>query len=148
MGPVVLFTQQVDHHMCTTRSLILAVAALCAALTSRAQLADPEGIQAHHIKSGSATSAEAALPAAGEHANATLTYVITDAPNGTFGYDILSNGKLFVRQQNLPGQPGNNGCTTEADAEKLAQLVITKIRGGMMPPTVTKQELMDMHIIR
>ena len=93
----------------------------------------------------SATTSQ--FPAAGEHTSATLTSTVIDAPNGTFGYDILSNGKLFVHQTNLPGQPGNNGCKTKADAEKLAALVIEKIRKGEMPPTVNSAELKELGII-
>jgi hypothetical protein len=83
----------------------------------------------------------AQFPSASEHADAVLTSTIIDAPNGTFGYDIFSNGKLFLHQTNLPGQPGNSGCKTKADAEKLAAFVIGKIKKGEMPPTVTTEEL-------
>jgi len=88
-----------------------------------------------------AASSAAQFPSAGEHAAAVLTSTIIDAPNNTFGYDILSNGKLFLHQTNLPGQPGNDGCKTKADAEKLAAFVIGKIKKGEMPPTVTTEEL-------
>jgi len=86
------------------------------------------------------------FPAAGEHAKATLSYRIIDAPNGTYGYDILSDGRLFVHQTNLPGLPGNEGCTTKADAEKLAAFVIAKIQKGEMPPSVTTAELDSLKI--
>jgi hypothetical protein len=86
------------------------------------------------------------FPSATEHRAAELTYRIIDAPNGTFGYDILSDGRLFVHQTNLPGMPGNEGCATREQAEQLAQLVISKIRKGEMPPTVTAEELKALSI--
>ncbi len=90
---------------------------------------------------------QATFPAASEHADAALTSTIIDAPNATFGYDIFSNGKLFLHQTNLPGQPGNDGCKTKADAEKLAAFVIGKIKKGEMPPTVTTDELKKLEVL-
>ena len=116
---------------------------LCAGFVSYAQLADPEGQRAQAQRQA---TAQTAMPKA--ETNAKLTYLITDAPNGTFGYDILSDGKLIVRQLNIPGQPGNSGCATKADAERLAQLVIEKIRNGAMPPTVTREELKGLNIVK
>jgi hypothetical protein len=86
------------------------------------------------------------FPEADEHRAAALTYRIIDAPNGTYGYDILSNGRLFVHQTNVPGLPGNEGCRTREQAEQLAALVITKIQKGEMPPTVTAEELNALNI--
>ncbi len=130
------------------RNILHPLAGLLLTATSHAQLADPEGRQAPQAERATATSTQAALPASNAHTSATLTYVITNVPNGTFGYDILSNGKLFVRQQNIPGQPGTSGCATRGDAENLAQLIISKIKQGMMPPTVTKEELNALSINR
>lgn len=79
---------------------------------------------------------------------ATITHRIIDAPQGTFGYEILADGKLLVRQTNIPGQPGNMGCASQADAEKLAAFVAAKVKRGEMPPTVTKEELEGLNIIR
>ena len=78
---------------------------------------------------------------------ATITHRIIDAPNGTYGYEILADGKLLVRQSNVPGRPGNNGCATKVQAEQLAALVITKIKNAIMPPAVTREELSALHII-
>ncbi len=86
------------------------------------------------------------FPAAAEHAQAQLTFSIIDAPNGTFGYDILSDGKLFIHQTNIPGQPGNEGCKTREQAEKLAGLIVEKMKKGEMPPTVTTEELKALKI--
>lgn len=71
----------------------------------------------------------------------TISHRIIDAPNGTYGYEILMDGKLFVRQTNIPGRPGVEGCPTRQQAEDLAALVVDKIRSGAMPPTVSAEEL-------
>lgn len=78
---------------------------------------------------------------------ADLSFTVIDAPNGTYGYDILSDGKLLIHQTNLPGQPGNDGCRTKVDAEKLAAFVIEKIKNGTMPPTVSTDELRALDIL-
>ena len=44
--------------------------------------------------------------------------------------------------------PGNEGFKTKADAEKVAQLVIDKIRKGEMPPTVTIKEMKKLKVIK
>ena len=93
------------------------------------------------------TTSATQFPSASEHSNAVLTSTIIDAPNGTFGYDVFSDGKLFLHQTNLPGQPGNDGCKTKADAEKLAAFVMEKIRKGEMPPTVATEDLKTLGIV-
>ena len=94
---------------------------------------------AQQQEAASATSV--AFPAANAHSEAKLTARIIEAPNGTFGYEVLSDGALFVRQTNVPGRPGNNGCPKREQAEKLSALVIEKIQRGEMPPTVSQNEL-------
>ena len=124
------------------RLLLFLAFAVAACLACHAQNTDPEGI------SHGRPAASTAPPASAVKADAKPVHTIIEAPNGTFGYEIRSGGKLLVRQLNLPGLPGNNGCATKADAEKLAQLVIKKIENGEMPPTVKREELQALHIIR
>lgn len=83
------------------------------------------------------------LPSIAEHSGATPTYRMVDAPNITFGYGILSNGRLFVHQTNMPG---NEGCRTREQAEPLARLVIGKVQKGEMPAAVTATELKALNI--
>jgi hypothetical protein len=83
----------------------------------------------------------AEAPAARDMSGSMLTHRIIDAPNGTYGYEVFMDGKLFVRQTSLPGRPGVEGCPTRQQAEDLASLVANKIRSGAMPPTVSAEEL-------
>ena len=115
---------------------------LLSGLSASAQLAQP------HNAEGLPAQAKATTSFPTTPTTATITHRIIDAPNGTFGYEILSDGKLLVQQTNIPGQPGNTACTTKADAEKLAVLVADKVKRGDMPPTVTKEELQQLSIIR
>lgn len=94
-----------------------------------------------------ASATSVAFPAANAHSEAKLTARIIEAPNGTFGYEVLSDNKLFVRQTNVPGRPGNSGCPKREQAEKLSALVIEKIKRGEMPPTVSLEELKNLGLI-
>jgi hypothetical protein len=73
--------------------------------------------------------------------NTKLTYKIIDAPDHTFCYDIYADGKLMIHQTSIPAVPGNEGFKTKADAEKVAQLVIAKIKKGEIPPTISIEEM-------
>ena len=44
--------------------------------------------------------------------------------------------------------PGNEGFKTKADASKVAQLVIGKIKKGEMPPTVTIEEMQKLKVTK
>jgi hypothetical protein len=70
-----------------------------------------------------------------------LSYKIINIANNTFGYDIYNNDRLMIHQPSIPGFPGNEGFKTKASAEKTAQLVISKINKGEMPPTVSMEDL-------
>ena len=59
----------------------------------------------------------------------------------SFGYDILVNGKLRVHQPYIPCVEGNRGFASMSDASKAAELVVVKVKKGIMPPTLTIEEL-------
>lgn len=60
---------------------------------------------------------------------------------GTWGYDILIDGRLYVHQPNIPSIPGDAGFKTEGDAQKIGDLVVTKIKNDVLPPSVAPEEL-------
>lgn len=76
-----------------------------------------------------------------------FAYKVIDAPANTFGYDVYGDGKLIIHQTSIPAMSGNKGFATKADAVKVAELVIEKIRKGIMPPTVSKDELQKLKVI-
>ena len=114
---------------------------------STATIADTSATDPTVIGNQTSDTAATRFPAATEYSNAVLTSTIIEAPNGTFGYEVFSDGKLFLHQTNLPGQPGNDGCKTKADAEKLVAFVIEKIKQGQMPPTIETEDLKTLGII-
>ena len=67
--------------------------------------------------------------------------------NKTWGYDIYMEKRLFIHQPGIPALPGNEGFKTKADAEKVARLVIGKIKKGEMPPSVTLEEMKKIKVL-
>ncbi len=74
------------------------------------------------------------------------TYRIINSGDNSYGYEILVNGRVVIRQLNVPGMPGVNGFRTKKDAKKIAELVLNKLQLGMMPPSIEKTELEKLKI--
>jgi hypothetical protein len=90
----------------------------------------------------------ATFPEASSYSNTNLTYKIIDVCNNTFCYDVFAEGRLMIHQTSMPAMNGNDGFKTKADAEKVALLVIDKIKNGEMPPTVSIDELKKLYVIQ
>jgi hypothetical protein len=84
------------------------------------------------------------FPAANQFANSKLSYKIIPAANQTWSYDILADGKMMIHQPSVPGLPGKEGFKTKVAAQRVAELVIDKIKYGEMPPSITKEEMKKM----
>ena len=74
------------------------------------------------------------------------SYKIIPTVANTYGYEIYSGKKLFIKQLSIPGIPGNNGFSKKSDAEKVAKLVTFKLSKGLMPPTVEKKEMDSLQV--
>ncbi|MBK9982023.1 MAG: DUF4907 domain-containing protein [Saprospiraceae bacterium] len=79
-------------------------------------------------------------------ANVQLTSMIIKADNDRFGYYIFCDGHLMIRQKTIPAAPGLNGFVSENEAQKVASLVISKIKAGEMPPSISPEELKELNI--
>jgi hypothetical protein len=76
----------------------------------------------------------------------TIRYEIINGIEGTFGYDIYINGVLTVHQPSRPALQGEKGFATKANAEKVARIVIGKIKKGEMPPSLSVEELKKLNL--
>ncbi len=76
-----------------------------------------------------------------EMKKANIQYFIIKAEENTYGYAIYINGDMAIQQTSMPSLPGNLGFKNTAIAEKIAQLVIKKIREGELPPTLSEEEV-------
>jgi len=63
------------------------------------------------------------------------------SPEFGWGYQILNLGDLYINQPHIPSIPGNNGFDSEEKAKKTADFVIYKLNNGIVPPTVSPEEL-------
>jgi hypothetical protein len=61
--------------------------------------------------------------------------------DGTWGYDILYQGKPYVHQPHIPAIGGKGGFASENQARKVAEGVAHKINSGIMPPSLAKKEV-------
>jgi hypothetical protein len=100
------------------------------------------------VQTNDAQSKSISKPAkADSHRNMSCTYNIIPSENKTWGYDIYMEKRLYIHQPSMPGLPGNEGFKTKADAEKVAKLVIDKIKKCEMPPTVTIVEMKKLKVL-
>lgn len=81
------------------------------------------------------------------YSHSDTTYRITPSVANTYGYEVLINGKAFIRQKNIPGLQGSTGFKRKKDAEKTVQLVLDKMAAGIIPPSIGKHELDSMKVI-
>lgn len=63
-----------------------------------------------------------------------------------FGYKIFIDGNLYVDQPTIPAVSGNRGFESITDAEQVANLAIRKIRQGIIPPTISIEELQNLGV--
>ncbi|SEA03273.1 protein of unknown function [Arachidicoccus rhizosphaerae] len=59
-----------------------------------------------------------------------------------WGYEIYTGDKLYIKQYNVPGVAGQNGFTSKADAEKIAEMVSHKLKTHQIP-SISQQELSE-----
>lgn len=90
---------------------------------------------------------KAAFPSGETTKNTNITAKVIPSINNTWGYDISVGDKLMIHQLNIPGMPGNEGFKTQKAAQKVAYLVIGKMKKGEMPPSVTKEEMKKLKVI-
>lgn len=92
---------------------------------------------------------------AGKENNMTRNAIVNAAPAidayafktaDGWGYSILINGKLFIKQPYIPAIEGVKSFATQADAERTAQLIVEKLRANQRP-VIQKEELQKLHII-
>ncbi|HXA01909.1 MAG TPA: DUF4907 domain-containing protein [Cytophagaceae bacterium] len=75
-----------------------------------------------------------------DHAKIEYTFKTFPTSNEGWGYSILKEGKQVIRQNQIPAIQGNASFANEADAEKVAKLVVSKLNAGEIP-TVTTNDL-------
>lgn len=74
--------------------------------------------------------------------------IITTEKSGLgWGYQILKDGKLMINQENIPAIQGNKGFSNKEEAEKTAEFMLSKIKNGVFPPTISIEELDSLQVL-
>ena len=73
-----------------------------------------------------------------------IRYTTYHTPLG-WGYDVLMNDSIYIHQQQMPAVQGTRGFSSQQEAEKVANLVVDRIRKKELP-TIYLRDLDSLHI--
>jgi hypothetical protein len=71
--------------------------------------------------------------------------VLSYRTNSGWGYEIEVDGKVFIHQDNIPAVQGNRSFESAADALKVGEFVLAKMKNNKKP-VITVEELKGMKI--
>lgn len=66
--------------------------------------------------------------------------------DSAYSYEIIKNSTIYIRQSNIPAISGNKKFKTETQAQKVADLVISKLKLNIVPPTILISEIDSLKI--
>jgi hypothetical protein len=65
-----------------------------------------------------------------------------------WGYDLYIDGKKTIHQPHIPGVAGTKGFSSKENAQKAANFVLFKLKNNIMPPSVSKEELDSLGVLK
>jgi hypothetical protein len=69
----------------------------------------------------------------GDHRNKINISLITFHTPAGWGYDVYAGDSVYIHQESIPAIEGRKGFQTEAEANTIGQLVISKMKYGKFP---------------
>ena len=75
------------------------------------------------------------------------TFETYETPGLGWGYKIYEYGNLFINQPHIPAVQGNKGFSTEEHASITAEFAISKMNKGIVPPTLSTNELDSLGVL-
>ena len=82
------------------------------------------------------------------HASTSDRYAVkTIQVEGGWGYAIYVDSTMYVKQEHIPAIAGVVPFASEADALLVGTLAKEKLEHGLMPPTVTVEEMVNLGIV-
>jgi len=81
-----------------------------------------------------------------ELAGESLSLKITDSEYTGFGFEILQGTSPLIVQPHIPAIQGIKGFETEEQASVIGNYMIYKINHGIMPPSISVQDLDSLDI--
>jgi len=82
-----------------------------------------------------------------ELATESLSLKITDSEYAGFGFEILQGTSILIIQPHIPAIQGIKGFKTKEQASVIGNYMIYKINHGIMPPSVSVQDLDSLKIV-
>ena len=76
-----------------------------------------------------------------------FTLITVEYPTIGWGYQILQDGKLAIDQKHIPVIQGYRSFSSKEKAEKTGNFIVQKMKNGIFPPTLTKQELDSLEVL-
>lgn len=76
-------------------------------------------------------------------------YTVTPFLNDTlgWGYSILEGDKMIVNQPHIPAVSGLKGFASKEKAKRAGEEVAFKLEQGIMPPSLTIEEMKALHVL-
>ena len=75
------------------------------------------------------------------------SYVTIYSDSIGWGYDIMEGSVRRIHQPHIPAVQGNQGFKSGTDAAKVAEKIIEKLDNGIMPPTISVDEMRDLGVL-
>lgn len=75
-----------------------------------------------------------------------ISYKLVEKEDKSWGYQIYRDEKLILDQPHIPGISGKKGFINSTEAAVVAKKVISKMKKGIFPPTITEEDLQKMKI--
>ncbi len=76
------------------------------------------------------------------------SYEIVLISEENWGYQLFQNGTMVINQTSIPSVQGIDGFDTKEKAERTAKHILNKLENGVFPPTVDKEELDSLNVLR
>lgn len=77
--------------------------------------------------------------------NSNFSLNIIEVEDG-WGYEVFKDSTLLIRQKNIPAVQGVKVLISKTQAETLGSFVLSKVKNGQFPPSVSIQELDSLNI--
>lgn len=75
------------------------------------------------------------------------TFEVFETANSGWGYKIFENGTLLINQPHIPAIAGNKGFSSKEKAEITVKFAILKMEQGLVPPTISPEELDSLGVL-
>lgn len=76
------------------------------------------------------------------------SYKVISISENNWGYQIFQKGTMIINQTSIPSIQGIDGFDSEEKAERTAKHILNKVENGTFPPTVNKEELEKLGVLR